>query len=297
MLPWSRCCQCSFWLKYGLYTVNFLVCASGIVAVVIGVCAFLDNEHRAMLGYLPALPAVLLAAVGVVGGLVGFIGCVGAARESLCLLKLFCVASSLLFVCEIVGGTLMFTLMDYVHSVLKSHLLNAIINYEHSEQLQDLIDYIQQKLECCGATDYHDWDANTYFNCETLTSTKSHCTVPMSCCGVRGDFYCGLRSRPYGEPLLDSTVYRQGCTDPLLQAFKSGLFHVSILAFTVGISEVIGVVLANALIRSTLHSHVDDETLADGGILVMNDMTHQSSLTENDGSKLDFSLIVSVNVS
>jgi len=60
----------------------------GLVALIIGMCALVDNKHSALMSQLPILPALLLTAVGTVGLCVGFIGLLGAVRESFCLLKM-----------------------------------------------------------------------------------------------------------------------------------------------------------------------------------------------------------------
>ena len=40
----------------------------------------------------------------------------------------------------------MFALMDYVHGTIISHIKQAIVSYQKSEQLQDFIDYVQCKV-------------------------------------------------------------------------------------------------------------------------------------------------------
>jgi len=40
----------------------------------------------------------------------------------------------------------MFALMDYVHGTIISHIKQAIVSYQKSEQLQDFIDYVQRKV-------------------------------------------------------------------------------------------------------------------------------------------------------
>jgi len=59
-----------------------------VSAVIIGICARLDNSHDDLMSQLPTLPALLLVAIGAVGSFVGFIGFLGAVRESFCLLKM-----------------------------------------------------------------------------------------------------------------------------------------------------------------------------------------------------------------
>jgi len=36
---------------------------------------------------------------------------------------------------------------------------------------------------------------------------------------------------------MESSVYSRGCSEPLLNVFKSNLIYISILAFAMGISE------------------------------------------------------------
>ena len=52
----------------------------------------------------------------------------------------------MLFLCEIVGGILMFALMDHVRSTITSHIKQAIVSYQTNERLQDFIDYVQRKV-------------------------------------------------------------------------------------------------------------------------------------------------------
>jgi len=52
----------------------------------------------------------------------------------------------MLFLCEIFGGILMFTLMGRVHRVISSHIKQAIVSYQTDDRLQELIDYIQRKV-------------------------------------------------------------------------------------------------------------------------------------------------------
>ena len=58
----------------------------------------------------------------------------------------FCMVASMLFICEIVGGILMFALMNHVHGTIRTHIKQAIVNYQRNERLQDFIDYVQRKV-------------------------------------------------------------------------------------------------------------------------------------------------------
>lgn len=60
---------------------------AGLTSVIIGVSAWLDNEHNDLMSQLPTLPALLLIVVGALGSFIGLVGFLGAIRESCCLLK------------------------------------------------------------------------------------------------------------------------------------------------------------------------------------------------------------------
>jgi len=56
----------------------------------------------------------------------------------------------MLFLCEIVGGVLMFALMDHVRGTVTSHIKQAIVDYQNNDRLQDFVDYIQRKVYYIG---------------------------------------------------------------------------------------------------------------------------------------------------
>lgn len=35
MIPWSRCCECSFWLKYSLFVINFIIWVGNLLLYII----------------------------------------------------------------------------------------------------------------------------------------------------------------------------------------------------------------------------------------------------------------------
>jgi len=55
---------------------------------------------------------------------------------------------------------------------------------------------------------------------------------------------------------MESSVYSRGCTELLLNTFKSSLIYISILAFAIGISEV-----SLPAYNHYERKHTDDHTL------------------------------------
>lgn len=56
--------------------------------------------------------------------------------------------------------------------------------YREDSNLQNLIDTIQMKFECCGVSDngFKDWNMNIYFKCNISNPSSERCAVPFSCC-------------------------------------------------------------------------------------------------------------------
>ena len=139
----------------------------------------------------------LLVLVGFVVFIVSFAGCIGALRENMCLLRYHCYQEYLRFIfsyecyfrfyslCLLVFFLAEMTLIalgfiypNKVSEILETKLSQrAIESYRDDLDFQNIIDLVQQDLECCGMTGslpdgsdgYRDWSKNEYFNC---TKTK-----------------------------------------------------------------------------------------------------------------------------
>ena len=83
-------------------------------------------------------------------------------------------------------------------------LLNALDRYyppntntsDYDEDLNDVIDFIQETLECCGVNNTEDWEDTPYFE-------ETDGLVPSSCCAGRGECrpeeaYNKVRTYSYG---------------------------------------------------------------------------------------------------
>ena len=82
---------------------------------------------------------------------------------------------------------------DRFESDIKTNIL-AKINGTHSNSTDTILDYIQQKLKCCGVEGPSDWQTNNNFN---------NRTVPDSCCEVETS-NCGKNYKP-------DDIFHDGC--------------------------------------------------------------------------------------
>merc|ERR1739848_481141 len=110
-------------------------------------------------------------------------------------------------------------------------LLNsAIVNYRVDPDLQNIVDYVQINLECCGAgpAGPNAWDQNLYFNCTNKVFVNSipyvpaeSCGVPFSCCSGanQGNKQCGYGARLPGRRNTNNTYNSESCSNKLKQFF------------------------------------------------------------------------------
>jgi hypothetical protein len=246
----ERCKQCSFWIKYTLFTINFFVWVGGICLVIIGIWARLEKAKLGSFDNLGTDPALFLLIVGIVMFFISIFGCLGSLRENICLLKAFCVVIAVVFVIEVILGILAFFFIEYVRNNLLEYFHTATYTYQDDSDLKSAVDYIQKKFHCCGAETYNDWELNIYYNCSS--PARSRCGVPISCCRVPTNNLCGFQTRVEGEVYAAHTIYTKGCIGSLMVIFKDNLIIIGLIAFGVGFVELFAILLAHSLIKEIL---------------------------------------------
>ncbi|KIH61748.1 tetraspanin family protein [Ancylostoma duodenale] len=121
--------------------------------------------------------------------IVSLIGSVGALRDNIFLLKTFAICVFFCYIVIVVATCLLFILF-YSDSTegFSAHtvLVYAIKNYHTNRNLAEIVDSLQENLECCGvssaAQGYRDWNLSYQFNCSTSNPQPEKCGVPFSCC-------------------------------------------------------------------------------------------------------------------
>lgn len=72
----------------------------------------------------------------------------------------------ILFVTLLVGGILGYVFREKVRSSIEKEMLSSLRFYGNREEYTKAWDRTQEELQCCGVTDYRDWQPN----------------IPESCC-------------------------------------------------------------------------------------------------------------------
>lgn len=200
-------------------------------------------------------PGALIVAVGCIIFFVSFAGSIGVLRENTTLLRIYEVFIIIVVILEFIGGILGFAFWPEIKESLDTQVKKMITKYPYDVDLKNAIDLVQERLECCGSLNYHDWDLNRYYRCYVNPPKPiQHCSVPFSCCRIkekqRRNYQCGYQMRSPDRHRLSAKefVYTRGCLSILEHYFKDNLVLVAAVAIGFLLPEVIGIVLTHFFI-------------------------------------------------
>lgn len=262
---YSNTVEVSCCTKYFLFTFNILFWLLGVALVIIGIWAwtekgFFDDVRK--LTEIPFDPVLLLLSIGVVMFILSFSGCIGALRENICLLKFFSVILGIIFFGELVSGILAFVYKDWFNQRFDSFITTTINQYRDDPDLQNLIDFSQEQLECCGGTQGpSDWENNIYFNCTSIILVNGikyqpaeSCGVPFSCCANQAlddsviDTQCGYGVRTSPETDWGEKIWTAGCIEKFEQFLRQRVYLVAGIFIGVALLQIVPICFAQNMI-------------------------------------------------
>jgi len=165
------CCRC----MVVLYGVFFLLIGGIVLSVAVWVQG-VKSDYQSI-NDLVTLPMILAIVAGIAMVVMSLCGIIGAVREHILLLKLFLGAIIIVFIIQVIVGILAFIYRERTHNTISEQMQFAVKGYRHNDEIQQAIDYLQQKYSCCGLTSPKDWDDNPVYSC-----ANGNCGVPESCC-------------------------------------------------------------------------------------------------------------------
>ncbi|CAN9508206.1 unnamed protein product [Ophioblennius macclurei] len=241
-------------VKYLLFLFNFIFWVISLVMVGIGVYARMMKHAEAAMACLSVDPAIMLLVIGVLMFIITFCGCVGSLRENICLLQVFCVCLTIIFMLQLIAGILGFVFSDKARDKVTEIINDAIIHYRNDLDLQNLIDYGQREFGCCGGVSYTDWTQNMYFSCTEENPSRERCSVPYSCCIIAKEkevinTMCGQGMQDVEYAEAGSRIHTNGCIDILVNWIHSNLFLLGGIALGLAIPQLVGILLSQILIN------------------------------------------------
>ncbi|XP_028028747.1 CD63 antigen-like isoform X2 [Bombyx mandarina] len=198
-------------------------------------------------------PAIFVIAIGVIMLFVSLFGCIGALKESTCLVNIFAVILSIVFILEIAAAITAYSLRNEVSQFLDKKLREALpLYYQHGEA-QDAFDFIQYELNCCGVDSYMDWHAVDPPTGGTGISF-ANLTVPDSCCAQSHMTVVGE------ETIVEChKIYANGCLPRVYYLVNQSAGLLGAGALTICFIQIIGIVFSFSLASSIRKAKIERE--------------------------------------
>ncbi|XP_076967079.1 CD63 antigen [Tamandua tetradactyla] len=221
-------------VKFLLYVllVAFCACAVGLIAVGVGAQIVLRQiiTQGNTTGFLLSM---VIIALGVFLFFVAFMGCCGVCKENYCLVITFAIFLSLIMLVEVAAAIAGYVFREKVMSKFSKDFQEYMQDYPKNNQTASFLDRMQKKFECCGATNYSDWNA---------IPLQPMGRVPDSCC-INVTHNCGINFKP-------ENIYTKGCVQLIGNWLRSNVLLVAAAALGIAFVEVLGIVLACYLVKS-----------------------------------------------
>ncbi|XP_062240787.1 leukocyte surface antigen CD53-like isoform X2 [Platichthys flesus] len=213
--------RCLKFLKYTMCVANFLCFLCGVAVLGFGVYMLVNIG---MVALLPSLPSVNIANMLLISGIVitcvSFLGFLGALKENRCLLLMYFLLLFLLMLVELTAACLLLWYGEQLSGVITEDLKKSLEEAKGSTGNQTLSawDLVQNKFNCCGVTNYTEWNDK----------------VPKSCCQTN----CSTSHPPYWE---------KGCLVKMTTLFEDNFLTTGISVIVLCMIEVLGMCFAMTL--------------------------------------------------
>ncbi|KAM8875951.1 tetraspanin-33 [Spinachia spinachia] len=246
-------------IKYTLFICCHVFWVVSAVLAAVGIYAKIAKE-KDVVDTLMLDPALLLIVVGSAMFLITFLGCFGALRNATCLLKTFLGILAAILLLQIAAGVVGYLFTDMVMERTEMLMMKAIIRYREDQDLENAIDFIQKKFQCCGVESYKDWSRNVYFECMETNPSLEACGVPFSCCinlqnQTVVNTMCGYGMQPLQESAAGLNIFTAGCLEKIVWWAKQNLLLVAGLTAGLLLLEVCMICLAAAQISRIKKVH------------------------------------------
>ncbi|CAG9865349.1 unnamed protein product [Phyllotreta striolata] len=232
----SKCCGLRS-TKILLYIFQFVLLFTGLAICLLGAWKFLITFHllRVLDSHTYSTAFYLFLATGCLVILVFLIGCCAVPKHWTKLLFLYIILLVAVVLFEILIGVLAFLFRENIEDDLNLNFNNTILaTYKFDDDKTASIDYIQEKLHCCGALGYEDWTYSTWIQNETVLNK-----VPDSCCKTVTE-NCGYRDHP-------SNINFEGCIGFIVEKIRANFWVIFVTAICICAFHAIGIVLGSIL--------------------------------------------------
>uniref|UniRef100_W5LWW3 Tetraspanin n=2 Tax=Lepisosteus oculatus TaxID=7918 RepID=W5LWW3_LEPOC len=224
-------------IRYTLFAFCYLFWVASAVLISVGIYAKTAKEGG-VVDSLTADPALILIVIGSLMFIITFFGCFGALRDVTALLYIFTVILAAVLLLQIAAAALGFLFSDMVLGRTEMLMRRGIAQYRDDMDLENIIDFVQKKFQCCGVQQYRDWSLNVYFECVDPNPSLERCGVPFSCCVRRRNesvlnTMCGYGVQSLDAESVKEHIYADGCLDKIVTWGKQNLLLIG--GLTIGL--------------------------------------------------------------
>ncbi|XP_072236485.1 tetraspanin-15 [Leuresthes tenuis] len=203
-------------LKFTLFSYACIWWLIGGFILAVGIYAEVERQRYKTLEGVFLAPAIILILLGVVMFIVSLIGVLASLRDNLTLLKMFMYTLTVCLILELLGGVLGLVFRNQTVELLNKNIQRGIVNYYDDLDFKNIMDFVQEKFQCCGAREFNDWEVNMYHNCSAPGPLA--CGVPYTCCITTKpnevvNTLCGYKLLQKSRLELLDVIYVRGCTD------------------------------------------------------------------------------------
>ncbi|XP_069483069.1 tetraspanin-36-like [Ambystoma mexicanum] len=159
-----------------LLSLIFWAAAAGLSYVGIYVINSYRNYDHFLEDRYTMLPAVIILSIAMVMFIIGLIGCYATIKESRVGLGFFLFLLMIIFAAEVVAFVMGFVYRGKIRPDLDRSMSEVFKKYDGKNAESRAVDYLQEQLQCCGVSNYTNWEHIPWSN-----GTKNN-SVPSSCC-------------------------------------------------------------------------------------------------------------------
>ncbi|XP_048028959.1 tetraspanin-33 [Megalobrama amblycephala] len=217
-------------VKYTLFVCCYIFWVFSALLIAVGIYAKVAKESDAV-DTLMADPALLLIIVGSLMFTITFFGCFGALRNISLLLNLFVGILLVILLLQVTAAVLSLLFSEKIQERTEQLMMKAIVRYRDDQDLENVIDFVQKKFQCCGVDSFLDWSKNMYFNSSDQNPSLEAYGVPFSCC-IRlknetvFNSMCGYETQKMKQSAASRLIYTTGCLDEIVWWGKQNLLLV-----------------------------------------------------------------------
>lgn len=240
-------------VKFLLFLFNFIFWLAGLALIVFGVVIKIQNSnYYNYLGNSFLAASIILIVGGCIIAILGFFGCCGAIRENYCMTMTFAILLGLMIVLELAAGIAAYVLRAELEGSITKHITDGMNNYVNSTHPADpykkSMDYVQQKLNCCGAINYTDWESKEAFRTVNL-GPKGGRLLPVSCCASATEADSCYTTA--------ENLHTIGCLEQLKKWAEINVGYMGGIGVGLAFIQILGIGFACCLSKSILKDYDD----------------------------------------